>query len=441
MENKHVNMDKNLQKKLIEALTLLAEQKGITKEEVKNYLIEVFTKAFNKTDDWDYKNPIEEADVIVNLDIEQGSIKVSKRFEIVNEIDPIKKLKQLLPSDEKLVGKHLNVGDTFEEHIDLSKISQKQLQHIKQLLIQKTREAEKNKLYQAFSSRQGTLVNAKVFRVEENYAILDIDGVSIFMPKSEMNPMERLQQNSFILVYITKVDPTAKDAQIVASRASAFFVSKLIEQEIDDVGNGTVTINAVARQVGYKTKIAVSTLNQDIDPVGSLIGVKGTKIKIVQDAIHNERIDVIPYYSDIKKFIATALAPAKIKGIKMTSEEEGKKHAIVVVDDSEFLSAIGKQGINVKLAAKLTGVNIDVKTLSTATEEGIEFESVDVATGYGTTKFADRKHSDSNRGLSHSHHDKHDKNQHKSSKTTSIDDILNDETDSDIDMSEFGKRK
>jgi len=179
-----------------------------------------------------------------------------------------------------------------------------------------------------------------------------------------------------VLVYVLDVEKESKDAQIIGSRAQIGFVEKLIEREIEDVADGVVNIVKIAREPGAKTKVAVSSTLQEVDPVGAIIGVKGTKIQPIIEELSGERIDIIKYHDDLGKFIAEAVLPAKIKGVKIKIDEEGQKFVTVVVDKDEFLPTIGKKGINVKLAAILTGTKLDVKTVEEAEAEGIEWDVV-----------------------------------------------------------------
>ncbi len=172
------------------------------------------------------------------------------------------------------------------------------------------------------------------------------------------------------------IEELSKDAQIIASRKHPKFIEKLIEREIDDVHDGVVVIESIAREAGFKTKVAVSTSDSNVDPVGSIIGVKGQKIKPIVEEIGGERLDVIKYHDDIKQFIAEALLPAEISGIKIEINEEGRRTATVIVEEEQFLPALGKKGINIKLAAILTKTKIDVRTIQVAKEEGIEWEAI-----------------------------------------------------------------
>ncbi len=363
-------------------LNAFLEQKGLTQEEAIDYLKEVFTKAFVKDKDhlskYDEEEP-EHADVEVNIDVEKGEVKIKRSMEVVEEKTIIGRFRQIELEDERLEGLDLKIGDTFTENIDLDNAPLGKRQHIKQLFLQKLSEAEKIKVYQKFSKYKGELLNARIHKVlNRGNVILDYEGDSIFMPNAEISPLDRdkILENKPLTIYVLEIEELSKDAQIIASRKSPQFVGKLIEREIDDVSDHVVKIESIAREAGFKTKVAVSTEVPEVDPVGSVIGIKGQKIRPIVEEIGGERLDVIKYSPDIKQFIAEALLPAEITGIKLLEDEEGMRQATVIVEEDQFLPALGKRGINIKLAAILTKSKIDVKTVAEAKEEGIEYELI-----------------------------------------------------------------
>ncbi len=358
------------------------EQKGLTQNEALECLKEVFTKAFVKDRDalskYEEEEP-EHADVTVDINMETGEVQIERKMEVVDEITIIGRFRQIETDDERLVGKDVKVGEIYSEFIDLDSISIGKRQHIKQLFLQKLSEIDKIKVYQKFSKFKGELLNAKIHKVlNRGNVILDYDGDSIFMPAAEVSPLDRekIIEGRPLTIYVLEIEEISKDAQIIASRRNPQFVAKLIEREIDDVADGVVKIESIAREVGFKTKVAVSTEVAEVDPVGSIIGLKGQKIKPIVDEIGGERLDVIKYSPNLKQFIAEALLPAEISGIKLEEDEEGIRIATVIVEEDQFLPALGKRGINIKLAAILTKSKIDVKTISEAKEEGIEYELI-----------------------------------------------------------------
>ena len=363
-------------------LNAFLEQKGLTQEEAIDYLKEVFTKAFVKDKDhlskYDEEEP-EHAIVDVNIDIEKGEVKIKKTMEVVKEKTIIGRFKQIELEDERLESSDLKVGDMFTENINLDNIPLGKRQHIKQLFLQRLSEAEKIKVYQKFSKYKGELLNARIHKVlNRGNVILDYDGDSIFMPNAEISPLDKdkIIENKPLTIFVLEIEELSKDAQIIASRKSPLFVGKLIEREIDDVSDKVVKIESIAREAGFKTKVAVSTEVPEVDPVGSVIGIKGQKIRPIVEEIGGERLDIIKYSSDIKQFIAESLLPAEITGINLFEDEKGMRQATVIVEEEQFLPALGKRGINIKLAAILTKSKIDVKTVAEAQEEGIKYELI-----------------------------------------------------------------
>lgn len=370
------------------------ESKGLTQDEAEQYLVEVFKKAFEKDRDalskYEEEEP-ESANVEVKIDMTNGDVSIERFMDVVEEKTIFSRFRQIESGDERLEGTDLSIGDQYKEVILLDDLTMGKRQHIKQLFLQKLSEVEKMNIYKKFSKFKGELLNAKIHNVlSRGNLILDFNGDSIFMPANEVSPLDRdrIVEGKYLPIYVLEIEELSKDAQIIASRKNPNFVSKLIEQEIDDVSDGVVNIEAVAREAGFKTKVAVSTSVAEVDPVGSIIGVRGQKIKPIVDEIGGERLDVIKYHEDIEQFIAEALLPAEIVGIKVTESEEGWREAIVIVEQDQFLPALGKRGLNIKLAAILTKSKIDVKTVAEAKEDGIEYKEIT------KSKFVSKNNSD-----------------------------------------------
>jgi len=366
----------------IQQLHLFLESKDLTADQAKKYLEDIFIKAFEKDRDALSRYEDDEpmlANVVVDIDLTTGQVDIKRKKTVVKEKTILERFQQIEKDDELIKDLDLKIGDEFVEVIHIEDIGNGKRQHIKQLFLQKLSEIEKIKVYEKFSKFKGELLNAKVHRIlTRGNVILDYDGDSIFMPANEIPHSDRnkIFVGNVITVYILEIQELSKDAQIIASRKAPNFVSKLIEREIDDVNDGVVKILEIAREAGIKTKVAVSSTLRDVDPVGSIIGVKGQRIKPIINELEGERIDIIKYHKDIKKFIVESLLPAEIIGIKINETKDGWREATVIVEEDQFLPALGKKGINIKLAAILTKSKIDVKTIAEAKEEGIEFEKV-----------------------------------------------------------------
>ncbi len=367
--------------KYLSQLQEFLEQKGLTQDETKLYLEEVFKKAFEIDRDhlsrYEEEEP-EPAEVKVEINLDDGNVSIVKYLTVSEDYSQELRFRQIEVTDEKLEGKY-NVGDVYEEVIGLDDITSSQSQRVKQLFLQKLSEIEKIKLYNKFSKHKNELLSPTVHKIlKRGNLILDYNGDSIFMPYSEISVLDKdkIVIGRPLTIFVLDIEEMSKDAQIIASRANPQFVAKLIEREIDDVHDGVVQIESIAREAGFKTKVAVSTTDGNIDPVGSIIGVKGQKIKPIVEEIGGERLDVIKYHPDIKQFIAEALLPAEITGIKIVEDEEGWRTASVIVEEDQFLPALGKRGLNIKLAAILTKSKLDVKTVAEAKAEGIEWEPI-----------------------------------------------------------------
>lgn len=363
-------------------LTALLESNELTHEEAKEALEEVLKKAFEIEKDhlsrYEEEDP-EPADVKVTVDLNEGKVEVVKHLQVTEDYSQALRFKQIELTDERIEGLGLNPGDIFEEVINLNEITDTMRNRIGQLFKQKLSELDKKKTYEKFSLHRNELLSPTVHKIlKHGNLILDYNGDSIFMPSREISSLDKdkIVIGRPLTIFVLDVEEMSKDAQIIASRANPQFVSKLIEREIDDVHDGVVTIEAISREAGFKTKVAVSTTDPNIDPVGSIIGVKGQKIKPIVEEIGGERLDVIKYHPDIKQFIAEALLPAEITGIKVEEDEEGWRTATVIVEEDQFLPALGKGGINIKLAAILTKSKLDVKTIAEAKAEGIEWEAI-----------------------------------------------------------------
>ncbi len=363
-------------------LTALLESNELTHEEAKEALEEVLKKAFEIEKDhlsrYEEEDP-EPADVKVTVDLNEGKVEVVKHLQVTEDYSQALRFKQIESTDERIEGLGLNPGDIFEEVINLNEITDTMRNRIGQLFKQKLSELDKKKTYEKFSLHRNELLSPTVHKIlKHGNLILDYNGDSIFMPSREISSLDKdkIIIGRPLTIFVLDVEEMSKDAQIIASRANPQFVSKLIEREIDDVHDGVVTIEAISREAGFKTKVAVSTTDPNIDPVGSIIGVKGQKIKPIVEEIGGERLDVIKYHPDIKQFIAEALLPAEITGIKVEEDEEGWRTATVIVEEDQFLPALGKGGINIKLAAILTKSKLDVKTIAEAKAEGIEWEAI-----------------------------------------------------------------
>lgn len=243
-------------------------------------------------------------------------------------------------------------------------------QTAKQVLIQKDREAERNILFSNFKDKEDTIVIGVVQRREEHRALVDLGKVTAILPGSEQIPRERYMPNDRLKVYVVSVNSAARGPEIIVSRAHPHMVRKIFENEIPEVASGAIEVKAVSRDAGQRSKVAVVSHQENIDPIGSCIGQRGSRIQTIISELGGEKIDVIQYDEDPNSFIANALSPAKIESITLHAEN---KTAYVSVASDQLSLAIGKQGQNVRLASQLTGWNIEVQ--SKGVEEEDDFDN------------------------------------------------------------------
>jgi len=242
--------------------------------------------------------------------------------------------------------------------LDFSRIA---AQTAKQVIIQKIREAEREVVYSEFQGRVGDIVTGTVHRFERGDVIVELGRAEAILPKSERIPREEYQQGERLQGYVLEVQKTLKGPAIVLSRTHEGFIRGLFAIEVPEISEGIVLIRAITREAGDRTKIAVSSTEDKVDCVGACVGMRGTRVKNIVRELHGEKIDIIRWQEDVREFIAAALQPAKISTIEL---DEGGKRALVIVDDDQLSLAIGKRGQNVRLASKLTGWELEIKSKS-----------------------------------------------------------------------------
>ncbi len=375
-------MNKKQQREFLEAAEMIMSQKKITKDELKQYLIDVFQKAFGRNYDElpeeyrEHISDIHDADIIVDIDFDKFIFDIKRRWIINNgDIELENSFREINIDNDMVLNKDLNEGEEYIIEIDFDTISDSKRRQITQLLIQRSKEKEKEKVLEKYEGLIGTIVTAKVYEIRDTFTLLSYGDDILFLSNYEKSPLDNFNEGDYIKVFIMEVTRQSKNTQISVSRSRPQFIVGLLKEENEDIANGTVTVERIAREIGIKTKIAVKSKNPGIDSVGSIIGPKGSKIRSVISEINNEIIDVVEFSDEPKILIKNLFHPAKVKGI-FTDEEN--RVAAVLVEDNELLQAIGKNGVNVKLVAKITGFKIDVVPRSK--ENNVEFKFEDVQT-------------------------------------------------------------
>ena len=337
-------------KELIMAMEELEKEKGIEKayllESLETALLTAYKRNFDSN---------ENAKVTINE--ETGEVHLYSVKEVV-EVAENQDL-QISLSDARKINKNFNIGDTVDFEIIPKNFGRIAAQTAKQVMLQKVREAERNLVYTEFSDKKGEIVTGIIQKVDENIMVLDLGKLEGIMPLKEQIKTEKYQVNQKIKAYVLSVEKGLKgNPQVIVSRSHPEFVRKLLEFEIPEIYEGLIEIKSVSRDAGSRAKVAVYSSNENIDPVGSCVGQKGVRIQNVINELHGEKIDVIEWSEDPSIFIATALLPAQIMAVDIKED----KSAQVIVSDDQLSLAIGKTGQNARLAAKLTGWKIDIKS-------------------------------------------------------------------------------
>lgn len=277
--------------------------------------------------------------------------------------------RDILVEDAQKIKKGAKLGDTveieLESHDEFGRVA---AQTAKQVIIQRVREAEREGMFEEYKSREGEVVNGTIQRIEGRNVFLDLGkSVGVLFP-SEQIEGENYRMGQHLKVLLVRVEADPKGPGLLLSRSHPDMVKHLFSLEVPEIYSGIVVVNAIAREAGSRTKIAVSTTQEGVDPIGSCVGQKGTRVQAVIDELGGEKIDIIEWNEDPKRFISAALSPAKVLSAELTDDENGKR-AVVLVPADQLSLAIGKRGQNVRLAAKLTGWRIDVAAAEAKAEE------------------------------------------------------------------------
>jgi N utilization substance protein A len=297
--------------------------------------------------------------IVVRLDRQNGEVRVYTDKQVVAEVqDPRTEVSigEALPVDP-----NANLGRTTEVEITPPNFGRIAAQTAKQVVLQRLREVEHDRLYSAFVDREGDILTAQVSRIEGRNVFVALDKIEALLPPIEQIPSETYQPNQRLRVYVVEVSRTPKGPQVIVSRTHRNLVRRLFELEVPEVFNGVVEIKSIAREPGSRTKVAVFARQEGVDPVGSCVGPRHVRIDSVKRELNGEQIDVIPWHPDPSVFVANALGPAKVLLVELSDAD---KTATVVVPDAQLSLAIGRGGQNARLAAKLTGWRIDIKPAS-----------------------------------------------------------------------------
>lgn len=334
----------------ISALSALEKEKGIEKsvliDAIENALVSAYKKNYGVVHD-----------VRVEVDGTDGSFRVFAKKTVVEQVEDSNE--EISLTEAHKINIAYEPGDIIEMEVTPGSFGRIAAQTAKQVVVHRLREAERGVIFDKFIEREGEIMNAVIHRVDKSSILLELDNAEGVMPASETVPGERYNINDHIKVYVMEVRKTTKGPQIVVSRSHPGLLKRLFEIEVPEIMQNIVQIKSVAREAGSRTKIAVYSEDENVDPVGSCVGQKGSRIDRVVAELGNEKIDVIPWSSDPIEYIANSLRPAKVLMVQINEEEKAAK---VVVPDYQLSLAIGREGQNARLAAKLTGWKIDIKS-------------------------------------------------------------------------------
>jgi transcription termination/antitermination protein NusA len=274
---------------------------------------------------------------------------------------------EITVSDAQKIQTEVNLGDSVNVLLQSRPLGRIEAQTAKQIIFQRVKEAERRKVFDEFSTRLGDLINGIVKNFEKGDMIVDMGTSEAILPKSMQSPAESYSRGDRVRAVIVKVHKFSNDPQIVLSRVDPRLLIKLFESEVPEIYEGTIEIKAAVREAGDRAKIAVATSDKEIDPVGACVGVKGSRVQSVINELHGERIDIIEWSEDIVKLASNALKPARVQ--QVASVDEREKRLEIIVENDQLSLAIGKKGQNVRLASKLTGWRIDIKSVDEKKKE------------------------------------------------------------------------
>ncbi len=333
----------------IAAIEQICEEKGISKDVVFETIEAALAAAYKK----DYGERDQE--VRVKVDEKTGEMRVFVTKTVVKEVENPNL--EISLGDAQVVKKSVKVGDEVEIEDMNRDFGRVAAQTAKQVLLQRIREAEREVVFTEFSDKENTVMNGVVQRVENGNVYVDLGrGTGVMFPVDQIHS-EKYYVGQRIKVYVVRVEQTARGPQIIVSRSHPNMLKKLFEMEVPEIETGSVEIVNVAREAGNRSKIAVKSNIEGVDAVGTFVGGRGTRVQAVMADIADEKIDIIPFSEDPKQYIANALSPTEVISVKLNEDE---KQAVVKVPEDQLSLAIGKQGQNVRLAAKLTGWNVDI---------------------------------------------------------------------------------
>lgn len=344
-----------MNKEFIQAIEDLEKEKHISKEILLEAIESALVSAYKK-------NYGTSQNVRVDINQDTGDINVYMRMDVVDDDDFEDDLTQITLEEAMEIDPRYEVGDVVEYQVTPRDFGRIAAQTAKQVVVQRIREAERGMIFDNFITRQGEIVTGTVQRVSNETLFINVGNTEGILSPNEQVPGEHYNINDRLKVYIMDVRKSNKGPQVFLSRSHPGLVKRLFELEVPEIEDGTVEIKGIAREAGSRTKMAVYTQFENVDPVGACVGTRGNRVQAIVDELHGEKIDIITWSEDPKVLIANVLSPSKVEQVIISDEAE--KSATVVVPDYQLSLAIGKEGQNVRLAARVSGWKIDIKSHS-----------------------------------------------------------------------------
>lgn len=350
---------------LFDAIDYLEKEKGINKSVLMEALEAALISAYKKN----FKSA---TNVRVDINEETGKMHVFARKDIVEEVEDSQQ--QISLEDARNINPAYEIGDVVEEEVTPKDFGRIAAQAAKQVVTQRVREAERGVIFSEYIDREEDVMTGIIQRKDPRFIYVNLGKVEAKLPEGEQMPTEQYLVHDRLKVFVTKVENTNKGPQIFVSRTHPGLLKRLFEMEVPEIYEGIVEIKSVAREAGDRSKISVHAEDEEIDPVGSCVGQRGQRVQTIVNELKGEKIDIVEWSEDPVVYVSNALSPSKVVEVLVNEEE---KATTVIVPDYQLSLAIGKRGQNARLAAKLTGWKIDIKSESEAKEEGILSDSFD----------------------------------------------------------------
>lgn len=348
-----------MNQELLNAMDYLEKEKSIPREILIETIEAALLTAYKK-------NYTQHKNVKVDLNLTNGSYRVISRKDVVEEVED--ETAEVDLETARTVNPAYEIGDPYDEDVTPKDFNRVGAQAAKQAVMQRLRDAERGILYDEFVDKEDEVMTGLIDRVDHRFVYIQLGRTDAVLSESERIPNEVYRPNERIKVYVNKVEQTTKGPQIFVSRTHPNLLKRLFEKEVPEIYDGTVEVMSVAREAGERSKISVHAENTDVDAVGSCVGAKGARVEAVVNELSGEKIDIVLWDTDPKVFVRNALSPSQVVDVLVDEENQS---TVVIVPDNQLSLAIGKKGQNARLAAKLTGWKIDIKSESDAIEEGI----------------------------------------------------------------------